>query len=175
MGEKTKDNNKTACTAMRRIASSNLQLYTQADKKAQMLIQVNALMISVLLVAAMQLSAIHRLAIIPVTGQLFFSAVVIMLSLRSTRPAAPLPRHSVDRTGVLLQFSEYDQMQKDEYMTDMKDMLDDSDRLFAILTQNIYFQSQVLGHKYRYLNWAFIVFIGGLVITVLTAIGIAIH
>ena len=175
MGEKTKDNTKTACTTLRRVASNNLQLYTQADKKAQMLIQVNALMISVLLVAALQLSGLHRLAIIPVTGQLFFSAAVIMISLRATRPVAAPPRHSGDRTGVLLQFSEYDQMKKDEYMTDMKEMLDDPDRLYDSLTQNIYFQSQVLGRKYRYLNWAFVVFVAGLGINVLAAIGIALY
>lgn len=51
MGE-TMDTNKMACTALKSITSSNLQLYSQADKKARILIQVNALMISIFLTTA---------------------------------------------------------------------------------------------------------------------------
>ncbi len=174
MGEKIKDTNKIACTALRSVTSSNLQLYTQADKKAQILIQVNALMISVLLGAAIQLSVLHRWAMIPVAGQLCFSVVVILLSLRSTRPAAGLPRHSGEGRINILHFGDYDHMEQDEYITDMKDMLDDADRIYAGLLRNVYFQSQVIGRKYRYLHWAFVVFIAGLGINVVAAIWIAI-
>jgi hypothetical protein len=175
MGGRTDDKHKTACTALRRVAGNNMHLYTQADKKAQILIQVNALMISVLLGGAMELSLRHRLTLIPVTGQLFFSTIVILLSLRSTRPAVALPGHSEYQTQNLLQFSDYDQMEGEEYMADMKGMLEDPDRTYQSLIRNIYSQSQVLSVKYRYLRWAFFVFITGLGINILAAIWIAFY
>lgn len=175
MSNRTEDQHKTACMALRKVASSNLQLYTQSDKKAQILIQVNAIMISVLLGGAFQLSIIHKLAFMPVAGQLLFSTVVILLSLRSTRPTVAFKRHSGDQMQDLLQFSDYDQMEKEEYLADMKVILDDADRTYDSLIRNIYSQAQVLSGKYRYLRWAFGVFIAGLGINILAAIGIAFY
>ncbi len=173
MGARTDDQLKTAWTALRHVAGGNLQLYVQADKKAHILIQVNALMISVLLGGAFELSLRHRLALIPVAGQLFFSTVVILLSLRSTRPAVAPPRRTGYLRQDLLQFSDYDQMETEEYMADMQGMLDDPDRACDGLIRNIYSQAQLLSDKFRYLRWAFGVFIIGLGINVLAAIGIA--
>ena len=175
MSERTDEQRKTAWTALRHVASSNLQLYVQADKKAHILIQVNALMISVLLGGAFELSLRHRSALIPVAGQLFFSTAVILLSLRSTRPVVTLPHHTSYHTQDLLQFSDYDQMETEEYRAEMQGMLDDPDRACDGLIQNIHSQAQILSDKYRYLRWAFGVFIAGLGVNVLAAIGIAFY
>jgi hypothetical protein len=169
------DSGEMACTALRTVANNNIQLYTQADKKAHILIQVNALMVSVLLASGVQLSEFHNPAIIPLATQLVFSLAVILLSLRSTRPAGmPAPAAGEQRTVDLLHFGDYDQLEKDEYMTDMKDLLEDADRLYGGLTRNVYYQAQVLARKYRWLRRAFVVYIAGLGITVGMAIGIAI-
>ncbi len=171
MSEEVKDSNKIACSCLRTAANSNLQLYTQADKKAQILIQVNSLMITVLLGTAVRLSEFHRLAIVPVVGQLLFSLTVIFLSLRSTRPARTMGKHE---TVDLLYFGDYERMNTDDYFNGMKELLGDADVLFPSLMRDVYFQSKVLARKYRYLNIAYLVFIIGLGVNVLAAGAIAI-
>jgi len=172
--QRKKDNNELACTALRSVANANMYFYVQADKKAQILIRANALMMSVLLNAAIEPTEFHRLAIIPIAGQLFFSIVVIMLSLHSTQPGSAPPRPSGERTVDVLHFLAHERLEKDEYLAHMKNTLGNADRLYPTLTRDIYYQSQVLARKYRYLTLAFNVFIIGLGLNILAVMIITI-
>ena len=167
------DPNEIARSVLRSVANDNLQWYIQADTKAEILIRANALIISVLVEIIIEPTEFHRWAIILFASQLCFSIVVIILSLRSTQPGVVRPRPSGEQRVALLHFLAYEQVEKDEYTTGVKAMFEDADRLYSSLLQDIYYQSQVLARKYRYLHIAFIVFITGLGINALAAIGIA--
>ncbi len=168
--EREKDIHETACAALHIVANNNMHFYRMADRKAQILIGANAIMISVLLSTAIQPSEFHRLAMIPITGQLLSCFLVIILSLHSSQPGSAPPRPTEERTVDLLHFLAYDRMDKDHYMNDLKETLENADRLYATLTRDIYFQSKVLARKYRYLTLAFNVFLIGLGVNVLATI-----
>ena len=84
-----KDNDKETCIALKTVSNSNQQLTIQADKKAHILIQVSALMISVLLIFILRINDDHRIALLPVSALMMTCLVVIILALMATRPRVP--------------------------------------------------------------------------------------
>lgn len=171
-----KGTDKETCMALKTVSSSNQQLTTQADKKAHILIQVSALMISVLLAFILRISNDHRIALLPVMTLMMTCLVVIILALLATRPRmlTTSPVETAGAGGVnLLFFGSYDELGLEEYHSDMEILMADENLMYTSLTRDIYFQAVVLGKKYRFLRLSYHVFMIGLAISVLLFITIA--
>jgi hypothetical protein len=148
------------------IAANNCrQLNTQVDKKAHLLVQVNALMISVLLTFALDMPHQLHLVILPIGGQLITCLAVIIVSLAVTRPkgTAPLrsPASHSGSDGSLLFFGMYAEMEPEEYVREMEDMFGDNDYICETLIQEIFHQARILGKKYKFLRLAYTTFLLG--------------
>jgi hypothetical protein len=173
-----KGTDKEACTALKTVSNSNQHLSSQADKKSHILIQVSALMVSVLLVFVLRITREHRIVLVPVFELMATCLAVIVLALMATRPRM-LSRSSVQAqaagvSGVnLLFFGSYDELEPEEYHADMELLMADADLLYSNLTRDIYFQAVVLGKKYKFLRMAYHVFMIGLALSVLSFIIIA--
>jgi len=168
-----KNIDKQSCTALKTVSGSNQHLTTQADKKAHILIQVNSLMISVLLIYILRISNDHRIALLPVMALMITCLAVIILALMATRPRM-LPHPPVKTDGVnLLFFGSYENLELEEYNSDMETLMTDSGLMYMSLTRDIYFQAVILGKKYRLLRMSYHVFGTGLAISVLSFIFIA--
>ena len=171
-----KGTDKEACTALKTVSNSNQHLTSQADKKSHILIQVSALMVSVLLAFILRITSEHRIALVPVFELMATCLTVIVLALMATRPRT-LFRPSVQATeasGVnLLFFGSYDELQPEEYHADMELMMADANLLYSNLTRDIYFQAVVLGKKYKFLRMAYHVFMIGLALSILSFMIIA--
>ena len=171
-----KGTDKEACTALKTVSDSNQHLYSQADKKAHILIQVSGLMIAVLLVLILRGTSEHRIAFVPVFGLMATCLAVIILALLATRPRIP-SRSSAQAAGAggvnLLYFGSFDELEPEEYYADMELLIADADLLYSSLTRDVYFQAVVLGKKYKLLRMAYHVFMIGLGLSVLSFMIIA--
>src|ERR1700759_410126 len=74
------------CSTLRTVATTNRFLLSQADKKADILIQVNGLLTIVLLTLSVYIAPHHRWFLLPVGIQLLSSVAVIAASLVVARP-----------------------------------------------------------------------------------------
>lgn len=165
-GETTK-----AIQTMLRLTSNNhMQLSEMADKKANILIGVSAIIISVILsVLARKLQETPYLTI-PTMIFLVTSLATMVLAIFSTLPKVTQGKFSrnqiLNRQTNLLFFGNFHKESLEEYKWGMGIMMRDSDYLYGALVDDIYYIGVVLGRKYRMLRIAYNTFMIGIVVSV---------
>jgi len=168
---KKKDPGRGIDTVFRITSNNNQRLSSQADSKAHILIQVNAIIISVLLSLLLRKIEDHTNLAIPATMLLFVNLVTIIFSILATRPHIPpgtFTKGDLDDKKVnLLFFGNFYRMSLEEYAGGMLVMMDDADFLYGSLIRDVYYQGIALGKKYLWLRWSYNVFMYGLIASVL--------
>jgi len=169
--DKKKDPGRGIDTVFRITSNNNQKLSSQADSKAHILIQVNAIIISVLLSLLLRKIEDHTNLAIPATMLLAVNLVTIVFSILATRPHIPPATFSqadLDEKKVnLLFFGNFYKMSLEQYANGMLIMMDDRDFLYGSLIRDVYFQGIALGKKYRWLRLSYNVFMYGLIASVM--------
>ena len=162
---------RTIETMFRITASNSQRLSEQADTKANILISVNAIIISVLLTVIVRRMEEYPRFVIPVLILLFVNLVTIIFSILATRPNIPngifnetdLKQNKVN----LLFFGNFFKMGFDDYSKSMLQVMGDRQSLFLNLLRNLHEQGVVLGRKYKMLKVAYNIFMFGLILSVI--------
>ncbi len=166
---------------MLRLGSSNhLDLSRMADGKANILISVNSIIISVILSIFIDRLDADPYLLIPTILFLTSSVVTVILAILATRPKlteGTFTREAIQRKETnLLFFGNFYRSSLDEYTWAMNEMMHDKTYLYDTLVKDIYYLGIVLGRKYKLLRWAYNVFMVGLIIAVLSfSIAIALN
>ena len=142
-----------------------------ADAKANTLISISALIISVIISFLIENLDTQPFLLLP-TGILLITCVAtIVFSTLSTRPKVTklgLTRNDIDaRKGNLLFFGNFYSMPLNDYEYGMKELMNDREYLYNNLIRDIYFLGLVLNKKYRFLSIAYNVFMYGIIASVL--------
>ena len=167
-------------TMLRLTSSNHLKLSEMADHKANILISVNAIIISVVLgVLARKLQDDPQLKI-PTLIFLSSAVITIVLSILATRPKISegkfTPEDIAAKKTNLLFFGNFYKATWEEYNTAMKTMMVDTDYLYGSLVKDIYYLGVILGRKYRLIRLAYNVFMIGIIVSVIAfVIAISIH
>jgi len=176
--KKKQDPGRGIDTVFRITSNNNQKLSSQADSKAHILIQVNAIIISVLLSLLLRKLEDHVNLTIPFAILLTVNLITIIFSILATRPHIPqgtFTREDLDNKTVnLLFFGNFYKMTLEEYAGGMLQMMDDRDFLYGSLIRDVYFQGIALGKKYRWLRLSYNVFMYGLIISVVAFMIVAI-
>jgi predicted metal-dependent HD superfamily phosphohydrolase len=180
-GELAKENIKKpvrGIETMFRVASSNHQrLSDMADSKAHIMISVNSIIISVVIGMVVRKLETTQALIVPTMLLVAGSVVAIIFSVLATRPKIPdgsFSNEQLEKKSVnLLFFGNFYKMEFNNYYNGMKQMMDDSDFLYASLIKDIHSQGIVLGHKYKLLRISYTIFMYTLVVSII-AFGITI-
>jgi hypothetical protein len=157
---------------MFRISSNNHQrLSDMADNKAHIMVQTNAIILSVVLsVLIRKLEDNHHL-IIPTIILLSVCVITLVFSILATRPTIPqgtFTKQDLDEKKVnLLFFGNFYRMNLEDYSKGMQVVMNDREFLYNSLTKDIYSTGVVLGRKYRLLRIAYNVFMYGIILSVL--------
>jgi predicted metal-dependent HD superfamily phosphohydrolase len=164
---------------MFRVALRNhITLSDIADTKANILLSVNAIIISLVLSNLVsKLDNPSNSYLIWPTAIFAISTVVsIILSVIATRPnvtSGEFTKEDVANKKVnLLFFGNFHKMKLDEFEWAMKEMMQDKDYLYGSLTKDLYFLGLVLNRKYNLLRLTYTVFAIGIIVSVI-AFGIA--
>ncbi|MCF6352361.1 MAG: DUF5706 domain-containing protein [Cyclobacteriaceae bacterium] len=157
---------------MFRITSRNhLQLSSMADSKANIMISINTILISILISGYASRMADYPEFILPVITLVLVSLATIVLSVLATRPSVSKGTFSkkdiIDKKTNLLFFGNFHGMNIEDYEWGVAEMLKDSEYLYSSLTRDIFFLGKVLGRKYKILRMAYTTFMVGFVISVL--------
>lgn len=144
-----------------------------ADSKANILLSVNAIIISIALSRLMPKfdspKNVHLM--IPVFIMLMFSVITIIFAVLSTRPKVTkgiFTRKDIEDEKVnLLFFGNFYKMPLDEYQWAMNEMMKDREYLYNSMIKDLYFLGLVLEKKYRLLRIAYDLFLIGIIISVI--------
>lgn len=163
-------------TMLRLTSSNHLRLSEMADRKANILISVNSIIISVILSVL-----IHRLGeesylVVPTIIFVTVSVIVIVISILATRPKISGGSFKMsdvkEKKTNLLFFGNFYKATYEQYNEAMSEMMLDTDYLYNSLIKDIYSLGVVLGRKYRLIRLAYNVFMLGIIVSVL-AFGVA--
>ena len=159
---------------MFRVALRNhITLSDIADTKANILLSVNAIIISVALSNLLPKldNPSNTYLIFPTLIFMTSTVASIILSVMATRPnvtKGKFSREDVKNKKVnLLFFGNFHQMKLNDFEWAMQEMMKDKDYLYGSLTKDLYFLGLVLNRKYNLLRTTYTVFIIGLVISVM--------
>lgn len=163
--------NKGIQTMLRLTSDNHLELSGMADGKANILISVNAIIISVILSVLLRRLEVDTYLTIPTIIFLIFSLVTIVISILATRPKISGGRFSkediLNKKTNLLFFGNFHKATLQEYEWGMREMMKDQDYLYGALIKDIYYLGVVLGKKYKLLRLAYFIFMVGIIISVL--------
>ena len=158
---------------MFRVTLNNHTTLSQiADSKANILLSVNAIIISVALSTIIpKLDApSNSHLIVPTFVLIMFSVACIILAIMSTRPkisGGTFTRKEIEDKKVnLLFFGNFYKMPMEEYLWGMKEMMSDRQYLYDTMIKDLYYLGIVLNRKYKLLRITYTVFMIGIVASV---------
>lgn len=160
---------------MFRVALRNhITLSDIADTKANILLSVNAIIISLVLsnLVSKLDNPTNDYLIWPTFIFALFTVVSIVLSVIATRPnvtSGKFTKEDVANKKVnLLFFGNFHKMKLDEFEWAMQEMMQDKEYLYGSLTKDLYFLGLVLNRKYKILRLTYSVFAIGIIVSVIS-------
>ncbi len=158
-------------TMLRLTSSNHIQLSEMADAKANILISVNAIIISVILSVLLRKLQTDPYLTIPTLIFLTAAVVTIVIAILATRPKVNegtfMEEDVRNKKTNLLFFGNFHKMSQEDYESAMRVMMTDADYLYSSMVQDIYHLGTVLGRKYKLIRLAYTIFMVGIVVSVL--------
>jgi len=155
---------------------NHIKLSDIADTKANILLSVSAIILSIALSNLFPKldKPDNAYLVLPTLIFLIITVVTMIFSILSTRPkvtAGKFTKDDVKNKKVnLLFFGNFHQMPLDDFKDGMKEMMGDRDYLYESLMMDLYFLGVVLQKKYKLLRIAYTIFMIGIVLSVISFI-----
>ncbi len=156
-------------TMLRLTSENHMRLSEMADNKANILISVNAIIISVILSVLIRKIEVDKHLAIPTFIFLATALTTIVISILATRPKITngnFTREDIlNRKTNLLFFGNFFKSELEEYKWGMSTMMKDPNYLYGTLVDDIYYLGKVLGRKYKLVRIAYNVFMIGIIVS----------
>lgn len=156
---------------MFRITSSNhLELSAIADHKANIMISVPSIILSIVVSVMLRWLNENTELMIPTLILVLTCVSTMVFAILSTRPkvtSSEYTRDEIKRNKVnLLFFGNFYGMRLDDFEWGMKELMNDRELLYGTMIKDIYYLGQVLGKKYNYLRISYNIFLYGMIVSV---------
>ncbi|MBZ4033280.1 DUF5706 domain-containing protein [Flavobacterium sp. 17A] len=161
-------------TLFRVTLGNHTRLSGIADSKANILLSVNAIIISIALSSIIPKldSPKNAHLVVPTFIMLMSSVITIIFAILSTRPKVTsgfFTRDDVEAKKVnLMFFGNFYKMPLEDYDWAMNEMMKDRDYLYSTMIKDLYYLGLVLQRKYNLLRIAYNFFMVGIIITVIS-------
>lgn len=169
--EKAKSKGRGVETMFRVTLKNHTALSQIADNKANIMLSVNAIIISVVLSSLLPKLDNNVYLLWPTLLLLTVCILAVIFATISTIPkvtrGGATPEMVKNRQTNLLFFGNFQGLNLDVYIAGMKDMMDDDDYLYETLIKDLYYLGKVLNKKYYYLRLCYAVFVVGIVLSVI--------
>ena len=160
-------------TMFRITLSNHTRLSDIADSKANILLSVNAIIISIALSTLLPKlgSEKNEYLVMPTFIMLLFSVITIIFAILSTKPkvtSGEFTKEDLKKRKVnLLFFGNFYKMNLDDYTPAVREMMEDRDYLYDSMIRDLYYLGVVLNRKYRLLSITYQIFMVGIIISVI--------
>jgi predicted metal-dependent HD superfamily phosphohydrolase len=159
-------------TMFRVTLRNHITLSDIADTKANILLSVNAIIVSLVLSNLIPKldNPSNAYLIYPTIIFVVFTIIAMILSVLATRPnvtSGKFTKQDVEDKKVnLLFFGNFHKMKLDEFEWAMSELMQDKDYLYNSMTKDLYFLGKVLDRKYKILRVTYTIFIIGILVSV---------
>ncbi|GEC77654.1 Pycsar system effector family protein [Flavobacterium aquatile] len=165
---------KSVDTMFKITLTNHIRLSEIADSKANILLSVNAIIISIALSTLIPKldspSNVHLIG--PTFVMILFSVISIIFAILSTKPkvtSGKFTRKDIeDRKVNLLFFGNFFKMPYEEFEWAMKEMINDKQYLHNSMIKDLYYLGLVLERKYRLLRITYNIFMIGIIVSVIS-------
>jgi len=160
-------------TMYRVTLKNHIKLSDIADTKANILLSVSAIILSIALSNLFPKldKPDNSYLIYPTLFFLFITVLTMVYSILSTRPkvtSGKFTQEDVENKKVnLLFFGNFHKMKLEDFQQGMSELMADRDYLYKTLMKDLYFLGIVLEKKYRLLRIAYTIFMVGIIISVI--------
>ncbi len=153
---------------------NHINLSAIADNKANIMISVNSILISVLItfLSYRNIGENNPAILLPVVIFIVSGAASLIFAVLSARPKVTTLNHkgqpTKDLNKNIVFFGNFVHLDLDQYEAAMDAMFRSGELMYGNLTRDLYHLGKVLDQKYRYLSVSYTIFMIGFVVTVLT-------
>jgi len=169
--DKEKDPGRSIETMFRNTIRTHVDFSSMADTKANIMISVNALVLTIMLSIMIRKLDTNPQLIIPSAILTFTSLITLVYAILVTRPkitAGTFTEEDIkEKKANLLFFGNFHRMSLKDFTWGMKEMMKDKDFLYDNMIADFYYLGQVLGQKYHKLRICYTIFMYGLIISVI--------
>ena len=157
-------------TMFRTSYRTHLDLSAIADNKANIMISINGIIISVVIASIAPRMTGDPILLLPTVTLLVGCVVSMVFSVAAARPRVTSLDITLDdvmaNRSNLLFFGNFVRLSQDDYVTGMSALVQDTDRLYTNMMRDLYGLGRVLDRKYRLLRSAYTLFMVGLLASV---------
>jgi predicted metal-dependent HD superfamily phosphohydrolase len=176
-GKKKEGRSERGTVAMFRIMSENhVNLSQMADSKANIMISVNTIVLSIMVSLLLGKLQFYPEYIVPTIILVVVCLSAVIFAILATRPnisGGTFTKEDIQNKQInLLFFGNFFKVELPDYDWAMKEMMNDKEYLFGSMIKDIYFLGKVLARKYRLIRISYNIFMFGLVISII-AFGLA--
>ena len=158
-------------TMFRTTAKNHMELSAIADNKANIMISINSIILSVMVSVLIRNLDRYPYFTIPSILLTAVCLTTIVFAVLATRPHVTSGKFDkediVNKKANLLFFGNFHRMSLEDYHWGMMQMLKDGDYLYGSMIKDIYFLGVVLGKKYRLLRFSYTIFMYGFVLSII--------
>lgn len=160
-------------TMFRVTLRNHITLSNIADTKANILLSVNAIIVSLVLANLIPKldNPSNTYLIVPTIIFVLFTTTAIILSVLATRPNVTRGQFTKDdvknKKVNLLFFGNFHKMELKDFEWAMNEMMQDKEYLYSSMTKDLYFLGKVLDRKYKILRITYTIFIIGIIVSII--------
>ncbi|MCW8803192.1 MAG: DUF5706 domain-containing protein [Ignavibacteriaceae bacterium] len=169
--DKEKDAGRSIETMFRNTVRTHVDFSSMADTKANIMISVNTLILTIIVSIMIRKLDTNPHLIIPTAMLTLTSLVTLVYAILVTRPKVTrgmFTEEEIKEKKVnLLFFGNFHKMSLDDFKWGMKEMMKDKEFLYDNMIMDFYYLGQVLGQKYQKLRVCYTFFMYGLIISII--------
>ena len=153
------------------MSDSHNNLSQMADSKANIMISVNTIVLSIMVSVLLGKLQFYPEFIVPTIILIIVCLSAVVFAILATRPnisGGRFTREDIQNKQInLLFFGNFFNMELPDYDWAMKEMMKDKDYLYGSMIKDIYFLGVVLARKYKLLRISYSIFMYGLIAAII--------
>lgn len=155
-------------TLFRLLSKNQYTLNTMIDTKSNILISINALILSLIIGTVMSQLDTDPHLIFPVVMMLFTNLASITFAIFATRPELV---HGKAETKNLMFYGNFQDMEEAEYVNSITNLMNEGDELYKTIAKDTYHLGKTIDRKFKLLRKSFNIFLIGIILSVIAFIG----
>jgi len=147
-----------------------------ADNKANMMISINGIIISIIIAAVAPKLDSNPWLLIPTTLFLCGNLISVVFAILAARPRVSTTNITLEdlehSDGNILFFGDFANLSQDQFTDGMMSLLEEKTVVYETMIRNLYGLGSVLRKKFALLQWAYTAFMITLILGVVSFIGV---
>ncbi len=154
-------------TLFRLVSKNQYTLNAMIDRKSNILISVNALILSIIIGTVYSQMDNDPHLIYPVIMILVTNLISIAYAIFATGPEL---EHGERKSGNLMFYGNSHEMEEEEYVQGITELMYKGDELYKTIAKDTFHLGKIINEKFKFLRTSFHVFLIGIVVSVITFI-----